>query len=200
MLVVDDEPMNRDLMARRLSRHGFNASFACSGKEALEWIGSHAVDLVLLDVEMPDMNGLEVLKEIRKTYSPARLPVIMATGISSSEDMVAALAAGANDYVTKPIDFPVVLARIQNQLSRKHAEKALRESEERYALAARAANDGLWDWDLVAGKIYFSPRWKSMLGWEEHEIRRQPRRMVSQDPPGRCRPGPRRYQCLSAKK
>jgi diguanylate cyclase (GGDEF)-like protein/PAS domain S-box-containing protein len=170
LLVVDDEPMNRDLMARRLSKHGFNASLACSGKEALEWIGSHAVDLVLLDVQMPDMNGLEVLKEIRKTYSPARLPVIMATGISSSEDIVAALAAGANDYVTKPIDFPVVLARIQNQLSRKYAEKALRESEERYALAARAANDGLWDWDLAAGKIYFSPRWKSMLGWEEHEI------------------------------
>jgi diguanylate cyclase (GGDEF)-like protein/PAS domain S-box-containing protein len=170
LLVVDDEPMNRDLMARRLSKHGFNASLACNGKDALEWIKSHAVDLVLLDVQMPEMNGLEVLKEIRKTHSPAGLPVIMATGISSSEDIVAALAAGANDYVTKPIDFPVVLARIQNQLSRKHAEKALRESEERYALAARAANDGLWDWDLAANKIYFSPRWKSMLGWEEHEI------------------------------
>jgi diguanylate cyclase (GGDEF)-like protein/PAS domain S-box-containing protein len=66
--------------------------------------------------------------------------------------------------------FPVVLARIQTQLSRKHAEEALRESEERYALAARGVNDGLWDWDLIANKAYFSPRWKSMLGWEEHEI------------------------------
>jgi diguanylate cyclase (GGDEF)-like protein/PAS domain S-box-containing protein len=136
----------------------------------LACIASHAVDLVLLDVEMPDMSGLEVLKEIRKTYSSAQLPVIMVTGKSTSEDIVAALATGANDYATKPIDFPVVLARIQNQLSRKHAEKALRQSEERYALAARAANDGLWDWDLNEDKIYFSPRWKSMLGWEEHEI------------------------------
>jgi diguanylate cyclase (GGDEF)-like protein/PAS domain S-box-containing protein len=174
LLVVDDESMNRDLMARRLSRRGFNAALACSGQEALEWIGSHHVDLMLLDVEMPDLNGFEVLKTIRETYSPAQLPVIMVTGKASSDSIVAALAAGANDYVTKPIDFPVVLARIQNQLSRKHAEEALRESEERYALAARAANDGLWDWDLVSNKIYFSPRWKSMLGWEEHEISDNP--------------------------
>jgi diguanylate cyclase (GGDEF)-like protein/PAS domain S-box-containing protein len=85
-----------------------------------------------------------------------------------------ALAGGANDYVTNPIDFQVVLARIQNLLSRKHAEEALRESEERYALAALGANDGLWDWDLLTNKTNFSPRWKSMLGWEEHEISNSP--------------------------
>jgi diguanylate cyclase (GGDEF)-like protein/PAS domain S-box-containing protein len=179
LLLVDDEPINRDLMSRRLSRRGFSPALACSGKEALEWIETHPVDLVLLDVEMPGMSGLEVLKEIRRKNSPAQLPVIMVTGKSSSEDIVTALAAGANDYVTKPIDFPVVLARIQNQLSRKHTEKALRESEERYALAARAANDGLWDWDLTKDKIYFSPRWKSMLGWEEHEIGDSPEEWFS---------------------
>jgi diguanylate cyclase (GGDEF)-like protein/PAS domain S-box-containing protein len=174
LLVVDDDSMNRDLMSRRLSKRGFSASLASTGGDALDWVKSHHVDLMLLDVDMPDMNGLEVLRTIRKTYTPAQLPIIMVTGKSSSEDIVAALAAGANDYVTKPIDFPVVLARIQTQLSRKHAEEALRKSEERYALAARAANDGLWDWDLASGKIYFSPRWKSMLGWAEHEISDDP--------------------------
>lgn len=174
LLIVDDDSMNRDLMFRRLSKRGFQTTLADSAGNALDWINAHRVDLVLLDVEMPDMNGLEVLKILRKTYSPAQLPVIMVTGRGTSDDAVAALAAGANDYVTKPIDFPVVLARIQTQLSRKHAEEALRESEERYALAARGANDGLWDWDVVAGKMYFSARWKSMLGWEEHEISDDP--------------------------
>jgi diguanylate cyclase (GGDEF)-like protein/PAS domain S-box-containing protein len=174
LLIVDDDSMNRDLMYRRLSKRGFRAALADSAGKALEWINSHSVDLVLLDVEMSDINGLEVLKILRKTYSPAQLPIIMVTGRGTSDDAVAALAAGANDYVTKPIDFPVVLARIQTQLSRKHAEEALRESEERYALAARGANDGLWDWDVSAGKMYFSARWKSMLGWEEHEISDNP--------------------------
>ncbi len=174
LLIVDDDAINRDLMLRRLSKRGFNAYPAGNGRGALEWINSNRADLILLDVEMPDMSGLEVLKTLRMTYTPAQLPIIMVTGKASSDDVVAALAAGANDYVTKPIDFPVVLARIQTQLSRKHAEEALRESEERYALAARGANDGLWDWDLNANKMYFSPRWKSMLGWEEHEISDDP--------------------------
>jgi diguanylate cyclase (GGDEF)-like protein/PAS domain S-box-containing protein len=174
LLVVDDEPMIRDLMARRLSSRGFSVSLAGSGEEALAWVCSHPVDLLLLDIEMPGMDGLEVLKEIRKTYSQTQIPIIMATGRADSQDIVTALAEGANDYVIKPIDFPIVLARIQNQLSRKHTEKALRESEERYALAAKAANDGLWDWDLLSGKVNFSPRWKSMLGWEEHEISDDP--------------------------
>ena len=152
LLVVDDDSPNRDLMVRRLLKCGFEASQADSGKNAIEWIHSHTVDLVLLDVEMPEMSGLDVLATLRQTYTPAQLPIIVVTGKSGSDDVVSALAAGANDYVTKPIDFPVALARIQTQLSRKLAEEALRESEERYALAARGSNDGLWDWDLEKGK------------------------------------------------
>ena len=72
--------------------------------------------------------------------------------------------------MTKPIDFPVVFARIHTQLSRKKAEEALRDSEERYALAMRGANDGLWDWNLRTNDMYFSPRWKEMLGCQESDI------------------------------
>ncbi len=174
LLVVDDDVLNRDMMMRRLSRRGFQVASAESGESALDYIRKNPVDLVLLDIEMPGTSGLDVLGALRETYNPAQLPIIMVTGKISSDDAVQALSVGANDYITKPIDFPVVLARIQTQLSRKHAEEALRQSEERYALAARAANDGLWDWDLIKGKIYFSPRWKSMLGWEEHEIGEDP--------------------------
>lgn len=170
ILIVDDDELNRDLMLRRLSKHGYDVCLAGNGRDALDWIHFHRVELVLLDVEMPDMNGLDVLKILREKFTQAQLPVIMVTGNMNSDDVVTALEAGANDYVTKPIDFPVVLARIQTQLSRKHTEEALRESEERYALAAQGANDGLWDWDLATNKTYFSPRWKSMLGWDEQDI------------------------------
>ena len=98
----------------------------------------------------------------------------MVTAKVQSHDIVEALSLGANDYVTKPIDFPVALARIKTQLSHKHLVEALRESEERYALAARGANDGLWDWNLKDNEIYFSPRWKSMLGYDEEEIGSSP--------------------------
>jgi PAS domain S-box-containing protein len=94
----------------------------------------------------------------------------MVTGKSESADIVEAFRLGANDYVTKPIDFAVTLARVQTLLSRKRSEEALRESEERYALAVRGANDGLWDWNLKDGQLYFSPRWKAMLGCENGEI------------------------------
>jgi diguanylate cyclase (GGDEF)-like protein/PAS domain S-box-containing protein len=174
LLIVDDDALNREMMMRRLSRRGFNVASAESGEAALNWMKQNQADLVLLDIEMPGTSGLDVLAQLRQNHTPAQLPIIMVTGKISSDDVVQALNIGANDYITKPIDFPVVLARIQTQISRKHAEEALRESEERYALAARGANDGLWDWDIIKGKIYFSPRWKSMLGWEEHEISEDP--------------------------
>ena len=174
LLIVDDNEMNRDLLSRRLERKGYSVSVAENGHNTLEWVGQHAVDLVLLDIEMPGTSGLEVLKTLRQTYSPNQLPVIMVTAKVQSHDIVEALSLGANDYVTKPIDFPVALARIKTQLSHKRLVEALRESEERYALAARGANDGLWDWNLKDNEIYFSPRWKSMLGYDEEEIGSSP--------------------------
>jgi diguanylate cyclase (GGDEF)-like protein/PAS domain S-box-containing protein len=166
--------MNRDMLARRLTRKGYVIGLASSAKELLERVQREAVDLVLLDIEMPNVSGLDALKTLREQYSAAQLPIIMVTAKTQSDDIVAALELGANDYLTKPIDFPVALARIGTQLSHKHAQEALKESEERYALAARGSNDGLWDWNLSANVVHFSPRWKAMLGYEEGEIGDKP--------------------------
>src|SRR6266550_4027877 len=170
LLIVDDNEMNRDMLARRLERKGYVVGVAESAQRLLEQIKREGADVVLLDIEMPDMSGLEALKTLREAYSPIELPVIMVTAKNQSEDIVKALDLGANDYLTKPVDFPVALARIATQLSHKRAQEALRESEERYALAARGANDGLWDWNLSANVVHFSPRWKAMLGYQENEI------------------------------
>ncbi len=170
LLIVDDNEMNRDMLARRLARKGYVIGLAESAKELLQRVKEDGIDLVLLDIEMPEVSGLDALQALRESYSPIELPIIMVTAKNQSDDIVKALEMGANDYLTKPVDFPVALARIGTQLSHKQAQEALRESEERYALAARGANDGLWDWNLVTGAVYFSPRWKAMLGFREYEI------------------------------
>ncbi|MGA2737790.1 MAG: EAL domain-containing protein [Bryobacteraceae bacterium] len=170
LLLVDDEELNRDMLSRRLEHHGFRVDVAADGPSALQFIAAHPPDLVLLDSMMPGMTGVEVLQALRATYAPDHLPVIMVTALKDSDNVVEALGLGANDYITKPVDFPVAMARIQAQLSRKAAGGALRQSEERYALAALGANVGLWDWDLASGRIYYSARWKAMLGYAEADI------------------------------
>jgi diguanylate cyclase (GGDEF)-like protein/PAS domain S-box-containing protein len=174
LLIVDDNELNRDALSRRLRQRGYAVAVAADGKEAIALVGQTAFDLVLLDVEMPGMSGLDVLGQLRTQHARTQLPVIMVTARSGGEDIVEAFRLGANDYVTKPIDFPVAAARIETHLAHKWAIEDLRDSEERYALAVRGANDGLWDWNLTTNAVHWSPRWKAMLGYAESEIGADP--------------------------
>lgn len=124
LLVVDDNEDIRDMISRRIRRHGYEVNAAESGHEALEMLRRRDYDLIVLDVMMPGLSGFEVLKQIRQTYSMADLPIIMATARDQSADIVTAFELGANDYVTKPLDFQVVLARIQIHLSLKRLAEA----------------------------------------------------------------------------
>lgn len=170
ILVVDDNEMNRDLLVRRLEKRGMATAVAKGGVEALEKIRALPIDLVLLDINMPDMDGTEVLKTVRQNRDQVDLPIIMVSAHDESAGIAEAINIGANDYITKPVDFQVAMARINTQLSVKRAHTKLKESEERYALAFRGANDGLWDWDLRTGHIYFSDRWHEMLGLDQNEL------------------------------
>jgi sigma-B regulation protein RsbU (phosphoserine phosphatase) len=131
LLIVDDEELNREGLARPLQRHGYAVSLAKSGREAIELLGERHFDLVLLDIMMPGMNGLEVLKFLRRIDSLIDLPIIMETARGESEDIVEALELGANDYVTKPLDLPVVLARIRTQLALKRAVSQVTDLEQK---------------------------------------------------------------------
>lgn len=121
ILIVDDNVSNCDILARRLERRAFETVSVYSGIQALELIASDSFDLVLLDIMMPVMSGIEVLQKIRAQHLRSDLPVIMATAKDASEDIVQAIDLGANDYVTKPIDFKVMLARVETQIELKHA-------------------------------------------------------------------------------
>ena len=139
LLIVDDISDNRVILQRRFQRQGFEVVEADSGLKALELIDSQEFDLVLLDVMMPGIDGIETLKRIRSQKSASVLPVIMVTAKSESENVVEALGLGANDYVTKPVDFPVALARASTQIARRRAE--LQVAAARAALSK--ANDSL---------------------------------------------------------
>jgi diguanylate cyclase (GGDEF)-like protein len=125
LLVVDDIADNRNILARRFQKRNFEIVEADCGMTALELIAAGSFDTILLDVMMPDMSGLEVLRRIRSGYSPEALPVIMVTANNQSADVVEALELGANDYVSKPVEFAVALARVKAQVERKRTGEAL---------------------------------------------------------------------------
>ncbi len=125
ILVVDDIFENVDVLSRRFSRDGFETSYADNGQTALTMIEKERPDLVLLDWMMPGLSGLEVLQEIRKTYSSSQLPVIMVTALDDADSIVSAFGHGANDYISKPFEFKVVLARVRSQMERLQAIRVL---------------------------------------------------------------------------
>ena len=126
ILVVDDLPQNRELLVRYLRHRGCEALEAEGGRAALAMIEESPFDVVLLDLMMPDVDGMEVLRRVRERRSLADLPVIMITARTESEDVIAALAAEASDYIAKPVDFDVLFARVDTQVRRKRAEASIR--------------------------------------------------------------------------
>jgi two-component system, OmpR family, KDP operon response regulator KdpE len=122
ILVVDDEPQIRRVLRSTLSFRGYTISEASTGEEALELASKHKPDLILLDVNLPGMSGIETCREIRRSTDA---PIIMLTVRSAERDKVIALDAGADDYVTKPFSIEELLARIRASLRRHPSADAL---------------------------------------------------------------------------
>lgn len=127
ILVVDDNAWNRETLVKSLMEKGLQVVSAENGPRALELISANNFNLILLDSKMPKFSGVEVLKKARVDFTPLELPIIMMTARGEAKDIIAALELGANDYITKPIDFPIAYARIQTHLL---LNKSFREIEE----------------------------------------------------------------------
>ena len=174
ILVVDDDRSTRIMLQSILQQDGYRVIEAANGEQCLAAYVEHRPHMVLLDAKMPVMDGFTCCTKLKGLPMGDRTPVLMITGLNDRASVDQAFQAGATDYVTKPIHFPVLLRRLRYLLDATMAEVKLRESEERYAATAQGANDGLWDWDLKTNQIYFSPRWKAMLGFDGHEINNNP--------------------------
>ena len=127
ILVVDDVEANRTVVCRRLESSGYDLHAVDSGEKALQFIQNRKPDLVLLDFMMPNMNGIDVLNVVRTTWNITDLPIIMLTARAEADAVVTALEAGADDYVSKPIDFNVLKARIETQLQKLKSSDRLRQ-------------------------------------------------------------------------
>ena len=126
ILVVDDIKTNCDVLKRRLENNKFNVEVSMSGKDALEKISESQFDLILLDVLMPEVNGLEVLIKIREQYSADKLPVIMVSSFDDVESISKCIQLGASDYLPKPVNSTILTQKVASTLER----KSLREREE----------------------------------------------------------------------
>lgn len=127
IFVVDDVEDNHALLCRALRRAGFDATAFDNGVDAIAAISTTPPDLLMLDWMMPGLSGLEVLAAVRDRYNTNELPIIMCTARDESSSIRSALEAGANDYVQKPIDMPIAIARVNAQLERRAALQALAE-------------------------------------------------------------------------
>jgi two-component system phosphate regulon response regulator PhoB len=122
ILVVDDEEDILELVRYNLAREGFQVTCAATGEDALKKAGSDGADLILLDLMLPGINGLEVAKSLKKNPRTQQVPIVMLTAKGEEADIVAGLEIGADDYVTKPFSPRVLTARVRAVLRRRSAE------------------------------------------------------------------------------
>lgn len=128
VLVVDDEPKNRELICDTLEAQGFQTEEASDGVQALSCISQSAPDVVLLDVAMPGMDGLAVCRQLRAQESTADLPVIMVTAHADRQDRLDGIEAGANDYLTKPVDLQDLVLRVRNTAAAKRLSDTVKKN------------------------------------------------------------------------
>lgn len=113
ILIVEDNEMNRDMLSRRLARQGFEVAMAVDGKQGVEMASSEKPDLILMDMSLPIMNGWEATEKVKSNPATKNIPVIALTAHAMSEDREKCIAAGCNDFDTKPVDLPRLLEKIK---------------------------------------------------------------------------------------
>ncbi|MGE5731909.1 MAG: response regulator, partial [Gemmatimonas sp.] len=129
ILIVDDHEDNIELLRARLDAWGFATQSAADGEQALRQIEESPPDLILLDVMMPKIDGMEVARRVKGNPSLPFIPIIMQTALDATENKVEGLEAGADDYITKPIDFAELKARVNSMLRIKRLQDVLEERE-----------------------------------------------------------------------
>src|SRR6266849_2597598 len=143
ILIVDDEPMNLDILHTRLAVHGYEILTATNGEEALATASAQQPDLILLDIMMPKIDGIDVCRHLKADASLPFMPIVMVTAKADSKDVVAGLEAGADEYLTKPVDQAALVARVKSMLR----IKALHDTVQEQAAHLEAQSMQLAEWN-----------------------------------------------------
>src|SRR5262245_8977740 len=145
ILIVDDEPMNLDILQTRLAVHGYEILTATNGEEALAMACAQQPDLILLDIMMPKIDGIDVCRRLKADASLPFMPIILVTAKADSKDVVAGLEAGAEEYLTKPIDQAALVARVKSMLR----VKALHDTVQEQTSRLEAQSKQLTEWNQM---------------------------------------------------
>jgi adenylate cyclase len=143
ILIADDQPMNVDILQTRLAVHGYEIITAADGEEALAAARAHQPDLILLDIMMPKMDGIELCRLLKGDTALPFMPIIMVTAKVDTKDIVAGLEAGADEYLTKPVDQAALVARVKSMLR----IKALHDTVQEQATRLEAQSLQLAEWN-----------------------------------------------------
>ena len=135
LLVVDDNKVNRLLLGRGLEQQGHTVAFAENGKQALEMVRSQTFDIILLDIQMPEMDGYQVLEQFTEDIHLRDIPVIMTTAMEELDSVVKCIELGAEDYLTKPVNPVLLRARVNASLEKKRLRDQQRELVKKFATA-----------------------------------------------------------------
>jgi len=151
LLIVDDNATTRYAMRRVLERHGYQVLEAGTGSDGLALVAGAMPDALILDVNLPDMSGFDIARQLRTDPNTALLPLIHVSAASiETGDIITGLDAGGDAYLIHPVDPDVLLATLRTLLRVRDTERALRESEARFRDVAEAASD--WIWDPATGR------------------------------------------------
>jgi PAS domain S-box-containing protein len=191
ILIIDDDLITLDILVNYLQKSGYRVVVAEDGQSALERVNHVRPDLILLDIMLPELDGFEVCQHLKENEETRDIPVIFITALSDSKDKVRGFELGAVDYITKPLHYHEVLARLHTHLTirnlqkdlqkqnrhlreenikRRRVQEALRESRERYRLLAENSTDMISRQTPDGVYLYISPACRTLLGYEIEEM------------------------------
>ena len=194
ILIVDDEIPNLRLLTELLEKEGYQVRPAEKAQTALDSALVKPPGLILLDVRMPEMDGFELCRRLKQDKRTKNVPIIFVSALQDLEARIQGFEAGGVDFISRPFQEEEILARVGTHMSlhrsQQHLEqlvdertsklseskaglektvKELEESEERYELAVTGSSAGIWDWDIVYDRVYYSDRFKELLGYAPEE-------------------------------
>jgi diguanylate cyclase (GGDEF)-like protein/PAS domain S-box-containing protein len=177
ILVVDDDPWIRKLLAQILRRYGYAVETAENGQQAIDYIKHHP-DLILMDADMPVLDGITACQQIKKLPDAENIPIVMVTAIVETQWIDSAYAAGATDYITKPVNMDVLRNRLDYILQAKRAKEALFEEKEKALVTLTSICDGVITTDAKGMVDFLNPVAAQLTGWTTQEARGLPLNQV----------------------